>query len=73
MNIPLLPAQEGWLRDQVAAGRFASIEEAVASAVASLQAQDATDDSWARPLIDEALQALDRGQGTPWQRRCAVT
>jgi len=68
MNIPLLPDQEAWLRYQVAAGRFASLEEAVASAVAGLQAQDAIDDGWTRPLIDEALQALDRGQGTPWRK-----
>jgi Arc/MetJ-type ribon-helix-helix transcriptional regulator len=68
MNIPLPAAQEKWLRDQVAAGRFASLEEAVASAVASLLAQDAIDDSWAKPLVDEALQALDRGEGTPWRK-----
>ena len=68
MNIPLLPAHEEWLRDQVAAGRFASLEEAVASAVAGLKAQDAIDDSWAKPLIDDALQALDRGEGMPWHK-----
>jgi Arc/MetJ-type ribon-helix-helix transcriptional regulator len=68
MNIPLQPAQEDWLKAQVAAGRFASLEDAVASAVAGLQAQDAIDDSWARPLIDEALEALDRGEGTPWRK-----
>ena len=68
MNIPLPPAQEDWLKAQVAAGRFASLEEAVASAVARLQAQDAIDDSWAKPLIDEALAALDRGEGTPWRK-----
>jgi Arc/MetJ-type ribon-helix-helix transcriptional regulator len=68
MNIPLLPAQEEWLRNQVAAGRFASLEEALASAVASLQAQDAIDDNWAKPLVDEALQALDRGEGAAWRK-----
>ena len=68
MNIPLLPSQEEWLRDQVAAGRFASLEEAIASAVASLQAQEAMEDSGVKPLIDEALQALDRGEGTPWRK-----
>jgi Arc/MetJ-type ribon-helix-helix transcriptional regulator len=68
MNIPLLPAQEEWLRDQVAAGRFASLEEAVASAVASLQAQDAIEDGAAKALLDEALEALDRGEGTPWRK-----
>ena len=33
-----------------------------------LQAQDAIDDGWAKPLIEEALDALDRGEGTPWRR-----
>jgi Arc/MetJ-type ribon-helix-helix transcriptional regulator len=68
MNIPLQPALEDWLKAQVAAGRFASLEEAVASAVAGLRAQDAIDDSWAKPLINEALEALDRGEGTPWRK-----
>ena len=68
MNIPLLPSQENWLKAQVAAGRFASLEDAIASAVAGLQAQDAIDDGWTKPLIEEALDALDRGEGTPWRR-----
>ena len=49
MNIPLPPDQEDWLKAQVAAGRFASLEEAIASAVAGLQAQEAFDDTWAKP------------------------
>ncbi len=68
MNLPLPPAQIAWLEAQVAAGRFASLEEALASAVAQLQAQDDIDDSWAKPLIDEALEELDRGEGTPWRK-----
>ena len=68
MNIPLLPAQEEWLRNQVAAGRFGSLEEAVASAVASLQAQESIEDGGIKSLIDAALRALDRGEGTPWRK-----
>jgi Arc/MetJ-type ribon-helix-helix transcriptional regulator len=68
MNIPLPREQEDWLKAQVAAGRFASLEEAIASAVAGLQAQEAIDDNWAKPLIDEALDALDRGKGTEWRK-----
>ena len=68
MNIPLPRAQIEWLEAQVAAGRFASLEEAVASAVARLQAHDTIDDAWAKPLVDEALEALDRGEGTPWRK-----
>ncbi len=68
MNIPLPRAQVEWLEAQVAAGRFASVEEAIASAVARLQVEEATDDAWAKPLIDEALEALDKGEGTPWRK-----
>lgn len=68
MNIPLPQSQIDWLEAQVAAGRFASLEEAVASAIAGLQAQDAVDDDWAKPLVQEALEALDRGEGTPWRK-----
>jgi Arc/MetJ-type ribon-helix-helix transcriptional regulator len=68
MNIPLPQSQVEWLNAQVAAGRFASLEEAVASAIAGLQAQDAVDDDWVKPLVQEALEALDRGEGTPWRK-----
>ena len=51
MNIPLPQSQIEWLKAQVAAGRFASLEEAVASAIAGLQAQDAVDDDWVKPLV----------------------
>ncbi len=68
MNVPLPPDQEDWLKAQVASGRFQSLEEALASAVAGLRAQEAVDDAWAKPLIDEALEALDRGEGTPWRK-----
>ncbi len=66
MNVALSREQIDWLEAQVAAGRFSSLEEAVASAVAGLRAQDALDDTWAKPMIAEALEALDRGEGTPW-------
>jgi hypothetical protein len=46
----------------------ASLEEAIASAIAGLQAQESIDDIWAKPLIDEALDALDRGEGTEWRK-----
>jgi antitoxin ParD1/3/4 len=68
MNVPVPTDQEEWLKAQVAAGRFASLEEAIATAVAGLRAQEAIDDNWVKPLIDEALDALDRGEGTPWRK-----
>jgi hypothetical protein len=36
--------------------------------VARLQVLDTLDDAWAKPLIDEALEALDKGEGTPWRK-----
>jgi antitoxin ParD1/3/4 len=68
MNVPIAQSKADWLKAQVAAGRFASLTEAVEAAVARLQADDSIDDRWAKPLIDEALAALDRGEGTPWRK-----
>jgi Arc/MetJ-type ribon-helix-helix transcriptional regulator len=68
MNMHLKKSHQEWLDAQIVAGRFASIDEAMAAAIARLQAYDAIDDAWAKPLIDEALEALDRGEGTPWRK-----
>jgi antitoxin ParD1/3/4 len=72
MNVPLKRQDEEWLEQQVATGRFSSVAEAVAAAVAKLKSDDAIDDQWAKPLIDEALAALDRGERTPWQKGDAL-
>ena len=63
MNLQLTKEQEDWLRGQVAAGRFASLEEAIAEAVDNLKSDD--DLSWAKPLVDEGLSELDRGEAIP--------
>ena len=63
MSIQLTKEHEDWLRDQVAAGRFASLEEAIAEAVDNLKGDD--DLSWAKPLVDEGLAELDRGEAIP--------
>ena len=63
MSIQLTKEHEDWLRDQVAAGRFASLEEAIAEAVDNLKSDD--DLSWARPLVKEGLAELDRGEAIP--------
>jgi antitoxin ParD1/3/4 len=63
MNIQLTKEHEDWLRGQVAAGRFASLEEAIAEAVDALKSND--DLSWAKPLVDEGLVELDRGRAIP--------
>ena len=69
MNIRLKPDTEEWLKAQVAAGRFESIEEAVEALVAEdrlTQAElDATDLSWAQPYIEEGLAAIEAGDLIP--------
>jgi antitoxin ParD1/3/4 len=72
MNVPLKRQDEEWLESQVATGRFSSVAEAVAAAVAKLKSDDAIDDQWAKPLIDEALAALDRGERSVWEKGDAV-
>ena len=66
MTIQLTTEQSRWIEAQVSAGRFNSVEEAVAAAVARLRNEEEFDDSWAKPLVAEALIELDRGDRTPW-------
>ena len=66
MTIQLTAAQSAWIESQVAAGRFETPEDALAAAMARLAADVSTDDTWAEPLIAEALNSLDRGEGSPW-------
>lgn len=72
MNMHLKKSQQDWLETQVLAGRFQSLDEAVATAIARLQADDIADDAWTKPLIDEAVTALDQGHGSPWRRGDAL-
>ena len=65
MTIQLSPEQQRWLEAQVAAGHFASLEQAVAVAVADLMATVADDLDWAKPLVDVASEELARGEGVP--------
>lgn len=65
MTITLKPEQETWLEARVASGEFASIEEAARQLIDERIAdrEFANDDlSWAKPLVDEGLAALDRGK-----------
>jgi Arc/MetJ-type ribon-helix-helix transcriptional regulator len=66
MTITLTSEQQKWLEAEVAAGRFASVEDAVRLAVAELMTPiDTSDLSWAKPYIDEAYASLARGEGIP--------
>lgn len=62
MNISLPPEQLEWLKAQVAAGNFASIEEALVLAVDGLKAAQEDDLSWAKPYVDEAREEVARGE-----------
>ena len=62
MNIRLSPEQQQWLEEQVAAGRFNSVDDAVATAVADLMAGEDGDLTWATPYLDEAREAAARGE-----------
>jgi Arc/MetJ-type ribon-helix-helix transcriptional regulator len=65
MTIQLSPEQQRWLEDQVAAGHFASLEQAAAVAVADLMTTASDDLDWAKPLVDEAAAELEGGEGVP--------
>jgi antitoxin ParD1/3/4 len=64
MTITLTPEQQKRLEAAVAAGRFASIEEAVRFAVDHVVPGDAglDDLAWAKPYLDEARASIARGE-----------
>jgi Arc/MetJ-type ribon-helix-helix transcriptional regulator len=63
MNIKLPSDQQKWLEEQVKAGHFASLDEAIAAAVDDLRVSQIDDDlSWAKPYVDEALEQMRRGE-----------
>jgi antitoxin ParD1/3/4 len=64
MQIELSKEHEDWLRAQVAAGRFPTLEDAIAEAIDSLRGED-DDLAWAKPLVEEGLAELDRGEAMP--------
>ncbi len=61
MKITLPTEQQKWLEAQVAAGSFASIDEALAVAVADLMAIQNDDLAWAKPYVDQARASVARG------------
>ena len=66
MPIDLTPDQQAWLQAQVESGEFASIEQAVRQLlderIAERDLLEADDLGWAKPLVDEALAAVARGE-----------
>jgi antitoxin ParD1/3/4 len=64
MQIQLTKDHEDWLRSQVAAGRYVSLEEAIAEAIDALKSED-EDFALIQPLVAEGLEELDRGESVP--------
>jgi antitoxin ParD1/3/4 len=66
MTITLTPEQKTWLDARVARGDFASIEDAVRQLVderiAERVVEENDDMAWAKPYVDEALAAVERGE-----------
>jgi antitoxin ParD1/3/4 len=69
MTITLTPIQIRWLEAEVAAGRFASIDEAAQAIIEQRMAEEAlageidVDDlDWVKPLLDEAREGVARGE-----------
>ena len=63
MGITLTREQTAWLGARVAAGEFASVEEAVRRLLDDLMSDSIDDDDldWAKPLIEEARASVARG------------
>ncbi|MBG0799749.1 hypothetical protein IYX23_18945 [Methylocystis sp. L43] len=65
MAITLTPDQEAWLQAHVATGDFPSIEEAARQLIDEriVERELEKDDLvWAKPLVEEGLAALERGE-----------
>jgi antitoxin ParD1/3/4 len=75
MNVTLPPDQQKRLEAQVAAGAFASVDEALATAVADLMSIHTDDLAWARPYVDQARESIARGDvlaGEEYFRRLEI-
>ena len=66
MTVTLSPDQLAWIEARVARGEYGDVDEAVRSLLAGVMAErdEAEDDdmAWAKPLVDEALAAIERGE-----------
>ena len=66
MSITLTPQQRDWIAAHVARGEFASVEDAIRQLVNERIAEREIEENeaglaWAKPLVDEGLAALERG------------
>ena len=64
MTISLTPEQLAWINAHVARGDFPSVEDAVRQLIDERIAERLIEDddlSWAKPLVDEAIAEVERG------------
>lgn len=66
MTITLTPEQRDWIEGHVASGEFASVENAARrlldERIAERELEAFGDISWMKPLVDEALAEVERGE-----------
>jgi antitoxin ParD1/3/4 len=62
MKIDLTAEQEAWLATRVEEGEFPSMEAAVQRILDDRIALQEADLAWAKPLINEALAEVERGE-----------
>ena len=69
MTISLTREQQHWIERAVAAGRFASADDAIQYAVGATmlfeEAIAGDDLAWAKPLVDAGLRSLETHGGIP--------
>ena len=66
MTVTLSPDQLAWIEARVAKGDYLDVDEAVrdllATGIAEHEEAETDDMAWAKPLVDEALAAIERGE-----------
>ena len=65
MMIVLTDEQTAWLAAQVADGRFGSVDEAARAIIDEQMAVESENLDWAKPLLDAASDAIERGDYVP--------
>jgi len=60
----IIAEQQKWLKAEVEAGHFASLDDALSAAIVGLMAAKEDDLAWAKPLVDEALESIARGDAS---------
>jgi antitoxin ParD1/3/4 len=66
MTISLTPEHQAWIDARIERGEFASVEAAVQQLIeeriCERELEDLDDMAWAKPLVDEALAEVERGE-----------